>query len=276
MTELPEITDIILEQRQSTLIATLNRPKAKNALTPEMVVGLSALCTWLDENREIRVFVLRGAGGCFCAGGDIKDFTKLFEFPKPAPGAIDPIAAANRPFGDFLLKLDALPQVFIALVEGAAFGGANGLIAVADIAIAAAGTKFSLSETTLGVIPAQIGPFVVRKIGLFNARRLALSGAHFSADEALRIGLIDKSVAGDGLEAALIESLNAVGRCEPEANDATKRVLNAAGTAVDPIVLDMAAVEFARCLRGKGKEGAMAFAMKKAPGWVEVYEEPDD
>lgn len=276
MTTLPELTDIILEQRQSTLIATLNRPKAKNALTPEMVAGLSGLCSWLDTNREIRVFVLRGAECCFCAGGDIKDFTKLFGFPKPTPDAIDPIAAANRPFGDLLLKLDALPQVFVALVEGAAFGGANGLIAVADIAIANATTKFSLSETTLGVIAAQIGPFVVRKIGLYGARRLALSGAHFTADEALRMGLIDKVVVDDALEAALVETLNAVGRCEPVANAATKRIFNAAGPKVDPLVLDMAAEEFAKCLRGKGKDGAMAFAAKKAPDWVEIYEESDD
>ncbi len=275
MTALPNLTDIVLEQRQSTLIATLNRPNTRNALTAAMVEGLAALCDWLAANREIRVFVLRGAGGCFCAGGDIKEFGDQLMLPEPPPDAVDPVAKGNRVFGDLLLKLDAVPQVFITLVEGAAFGGANGLISVADISIADAATKFSLSETALGVVPAQIGPFVLRKIGLFGARRLALTGAHFSAVEALRLGLVDKVVTGDALDAALLDSLNAVGRCEPEANAATKRVFNAAGPRIDPAVLDMAANEFAACLRGRGKDGAMAFAAKKAPDWVEIYEESD-
>ncbi len=274
MTTPPDLTDIILERHQSTLIATLNRPKTRNALTGVMVEGMIALCNWLADTPDIRVLVLRGAGGCFCAGGDIKDFGKQLMIAEPAPGEIDPIAKGNRVFGDLLLKLDALPQVFVTLVDGAAFGGANGLISVADIAIADAATKFSLSETTLGVPPAQIGPFVVRKIGLFNARRIALSGAHFSADEARRIGLVDQVVTGaPALETALVDALNAIGRCEPEANAATKRIFNAAGPAIDPTVLDSAAKEFAACLRGRGKDGAMAFAAKKAPDWIETYAE---
>ena len=272
--EVPDLADIILERRQSALIATLNRPKAKNALTAEMVEGLISLCDWLTDQKDIRILVLRGADGCFCAGGDIKDFGKQLFLPEAAPGEIDPVAKGNRVFGDLLLKLDALPQVFIAQIEGAAFGGANGFISVADIAIAETNTRFSLSETTLGVPPAQIGPFVVRKIGLFNARRIALSGAHFSANEAMRIGLVDRLVTGAaGLETALVESLNAIGRCEPEANAATKQILNAAGGFVDPAQLDKAAAAFAVCLRGRGKDGAMAFAAKKAPDWIETFAE---
>ncbi len=274
MTALPNLTDIDLEKRQSTLIATLNRPKAKNALTAAMVEGLITLADWLAENSDIRIFVLRGADGCFCAGGDIKDFGKQLMMPEPAPGEQDPIAKGNRVFGDLLLKLDALPQAFVTVIEGAAFGGANGFISVADIAIADAAARFSLSETTLGVPPAQIGPFIVRKIGMFNARRLALSGAHFSANEALRVGLVDKVVTGPGaLDTALVEALNAIGRCEPGANAATKRIFNAAAGSVDPAQLDAAAEAFAICLRGKGKDGAMAFAAKNAPDWVETYAE---
>ena len=274
MKALPELTDIALEQRQSTLIATLNRPKKKNALSPPMVEGLMKLCDWLESNRDIRAFVLRGAEGCFCAGGDISDFTRLLGVPAPAPGEFDSVAAANRPFGNLLLKLDALPQVFITVIEGVAFGGANGLICVADISLAETATKFALSETMLGIVPAQIGPFVVRKIGLFNTRRIALSGARFDADEALRLGLVDRVVTGAAaVDAALVETLNAVGRCEPDANAATKRILNAAGPKVDPAQLDKAAEEFAACLRGRGKDGAMSFAAKKTPDWIETYAE---
>lgn len=274
MTQLPSLTDITAERRQSALLVTLDRPKARNAITGAMVESLVALADWLEGNRDVRVVVLRGAGGAFCGGGDIREFGKMLMTPEPAPGEPDPIAAGNRVFGDLLLKLDALPQVLIAVVEGAAFGGANGFIAVSDIVIAEANTKFSLSETTLGVPPAQIGPFMVRKVGLYNARRLALSGAHFTADDAARIRLVDKVADGTGaLDKALVETLNMIGRCEPQANAVTKRIFNAAAAPIDPALLDRAAEDFAACLRGMGMEGAKAFAQKTAPPWIEAYTE---
>ena len=270
---LPAVTGILLERRQSVLIATINRPQVKNALNAAIVESLFALCDWLNENREIRALALRGAGGTFCAGGDIKEFAAQLMAAEPAPGDADPVVVANRRFGDLLLKLDALPQVVVTLIEGAAFGGAMGFVAVSDVAIAAPDAKFSLSETTLGLPPAQIGPFIVRKIGLFNARRLALTGARFGAEEALRSGLIDRVAGPDGVDAALTEALNEIGRCEPAAIAATKRIFNRAARNVDPGELDAAATEFARCLRGAGRAGAAAFAQKQTPGWVEKFTE---
>lgn len=260
--------DLLIERRKSAVLATFNRPQAKNALNAAIVEGLFALCGDLAADSSARALVLRGAGGSFCAGGDIKEFAGQMTAPDPAPGTRDPVEISNRRFGDLLLKLDALPQAVISVIEGAAFGGAMGFIAVSDVAIAAPDAKFSLSETTLGLVPAQIGPFVVRKIGLFNSRRLALTGQRFGAEEALRAGFIDQ--AGD-VDAALTATLNAIGRCEPAANAATKRVFNAAARNVDPSELDAAAKEFARCLRGAGRRGAAAFASKQTPDWVETY-----
>lgn len=272
MQTFPHLTDVLLERDQSVLFATLNRPQARNALNAAMVESLMTLCDWLQENRDARALVLRGAGSAFCAGGDIKEFGKQLMTPEPQAGEADPVAQGNRVFGDLLLKLDALPQVFVTVVEGAAFGGANGFISVSDVSIAEANTKLSLSETALGVPPAQIGPFLVRRIGLYNARRLALTGAHFSASEAARVGLVDRVANGAGeLEEALVETLNAVGRCEPEANAATKEIFNRAAAPIDPAQLDEAANSFARCLRGKGREGAAAFANKSTPPWIETF-----
>jgi isohexenylglutaconyl-CoA hydratase len=262
--------DLLIERRKSAVFATLNRPQAKNALNAEIVDGLFALCDLLAIDGSARALVLRGAGGSFCAGGDIKEFASQMMAADPSPGERDPVEISNRRFGDLLLKLDALPQAVISVIEGAAFGGAMGFVAVSDVAIAAPGAKFSLSETTLGLVPAQIGPFVVRKIGLFNARRLALTGQRFGAEEAMRAGLVDR-VAAD-VDAALTETLNAIGRCEPAATAATKRVFNAAARSVDPKELDAAAREFARCLRGAGRRGAAAFAQKQQPDWVETWE----
>lgn len=263
------MSDLLVERRQSAVFATFNRPQAKNALNAEIVDGLFALADLLSIDASARALVLRGAGGTFCAGGDIKEFASQMMAADPLPGARDPVAVSNRRFGDLLLKLDALPQAVVSVVEGAAFGGAMGFVAVSDVAIAASEAKFSLSETTLGLVPAQIGPFVVRKIGLFNARRLALTGQRFGAEEAMRTGFIDR--VSDDVGAALIETLNTIGRCEPAANAATKRIFNAAARGVDPADLDAAAQEFARCLRGAGRRGAAAFAQKQAPDWVETY-----
>jgi len=263
------MADLLIERRQSVVFATLNRPEAKNALNAAIVDGLFSLADLLAIDGSARALVLRGAGGSFCAGGDIKEFAGQMMAADPSPGEPDPVEISNRRFGDLLLKLDALPQAVISIVEGAAFGGAMGFIAVSDVAIAAPDAKFSLSETTLGLAPAQIGPFVVRKIGLFNARRLALTGRRFGADEAARTGFVDE-IAAD-VDAALAETLNAVGRCESAANAATKRIFNAAARSVDPKELDAAAKEFARCLRGAGRRGAAAFAQKQAPDWVETY-----
>ena len=274
--ELPEVADILLERRQSTLIATLNRPQVKNALNAAIIESLFALCDWLKDNREIRALVLRGAGGAFCAGGDIKEFAAQLMGADPSPGEPDPVERGNRRFGDLLLKLDALPQVVVCIVEGSAFGGAIGFVAISDIVIAESGAKFSLSETTLGLPPAQIGPFVVRKAGLFKARRLALAGARFNAEEARCAGLVDIVVASPGLDAALDETLNDIGRCEPAALAVTKRILNKAAQAIDPADLDAAAKDFAACLRDAGRAGAAAFAQKRKPSWVEAYPEREE
>lgn len=263
--------DFLIEQRQSTLIATFNRPQARNALNAVIIDGLFALCSRLREDASVRVLVLRGAGGTFCAGGDIREFAAQLIAPEPSPGAADPVAIANRRFGALLLALDALPQVVVSVVEGAAFGGAMGFIAVSDVAIAARDAKFSLSEATLGLPPAQIGPFVVRKIGLFNARRFALTGARFGALDAQQAGLVDRVAPPAEIDEALASALNDIGRCEPAAIAATKRILANAGLGVAPETLDAAAAEFARCLRGAGRTGAAAFAEKRPPPWVETY-----
>lgn len=274
MSALPRLKTVLLERRKSAVFATMNRPEAKNALSAGLIDDLFDLCRWLQDSADVRALVLRGAGRTFCAGGDIKDFSAQLSAPAPANGGEDPVTKANRRFGELLMCVDALPQAVIAVVEGAAFGGALGLIAVSDIAIADEEAQFSLSETTLGLPPAQIAPFLVRRIGLAHARRLALMGARFGAEKAWNIGLISYVEDADALEDLLAATLNQVGRCEPGANAVTKKLLTeAAMNGIDPKLLDDGAQEFARCLRGKGREGAAAFAAKRLPDWVELYTE---
>ena len=271
MAALPECRSLLLSQEGRRLDVTLNRPEVKNALTGEVVTELLTVVEWLETSgKHVGVIVLRGADHTFCAGGDIKWFRTLFESPAPAAGERDPIAVQNRRFGAFLARFDALPQTIVLAIEGAAFGGGLGLAAIGDVVLCTADTRFAMSETGLGVVPAQIAPFVARRVGVPVARRLALTGARFDGREAERIGLVHQCFAdGPALEAGVAEVLAAIGRCAPGANAATKRLLLASLVMPLEPLLDQAADAFAAALRGpEGREGVAAFLEKRRPAWV--------
>jgi isohexenylglutaconyl-CoA hydratase len=267
---LPACNTLLLERKGSRLDVTLHRPDAKNALNAEMVQELLRVVEFLESARDIATVVLRGAAGTFCAGGDIKGFMEQFKSPPPAPGQKDAVATQNRRFGTFLSRFDSLPQTIVVVVEGAAFGGGLGLAAIGDVAIATADARFAMSETGLGIVPAQIAPFVAARVGVPAARRLALTGVRFDGREAGRIGLVHH-VCEDAaaLEATLTKVLGDIGRCAPGANAATKRLLLASRTTPLEPLLDQAADAFTAALRGaEGREGVTAFLEKRKPAWV--------
>jgi isohexenylglutaconyl-CoA hydratase len=271
VTTLPNCKNLLLVREGSRLFITLNRPETKNALGGEMVAELLSVVEVLESARDIASVVLRGAGGTFCAGGDIKGFMAQFESPPPAAGEKDPIAIANRRFGTFLKRFDSLPQTIVLAVEGAAFGGGLGLASIGDVVVAMADARFAMSETGLGVVPAQIAPFVAARIGVSQARRLALTGERFDGREARRIGLVHH-VCDDraAFEATLKKLLADVDRCAPGANAATKRLLLASRTTPVDELLDDAADAFAAALRGaEAREGVSAFREKRPAAWTE-------
>ena len=122
--------------------------------------------------------ILRGAGGTFCAGADLKNMEQSFG-DKPKPGEKDPIAVKNRDFGTFLETVNTTPQVVVAAVEGYAIAGGFGLVCVSDVAICTEGAGFAMSETAIGIVPAQIAPFVAARIGVPQTRHLTLTAARF-------------------------------------------------------------------------------------------------
>lgn len=271
MSALPDCKTLLLAREGSVLRVTINRPETRNALTGEVVEELAAVADAAGADASLRTVVLRGADHTFCAGGDIKGFRESFEAPSPVAGERDPIAVRNRSFGDFLIKFNSLPQTVVGVIEGAAFGGGLGLVCVTDIAICALDTKFALSETGLGIPPAQIAPFVVQRVGLTNARRIALSGARFEGAHAKELGLVHFAEAdAAAVEARLDEVLKQINRCAPGANAATKKIILESLSLPLSDVLDGAADAFARQLRGaEGKEGVRAFLEKRPASWVE-------
>lgn len=266
---LPEAKTLLTRVEGGVLHVTFNRPEARNAMTPEMLADIEAVFAAVADERAVRAIVLRGAGGHFCAGADLKGM--MGSGIKPvAPGEKDRIAAMNRGFGTMLRKVQNAPQVVIAICEGAVLGGGFGLACVSDICIADAQAKFGLPETTRGLPPAQIAPFVVERIGLTQARRLALTGAQFRGTDAVKYGIAHESAADAAeLEVRLAATLEQVLMCAPEANRVTKQIILSAGKKDMDAVLDEAAAQFAACVRGpEAPEGISAFIQKKKPSWA--------
>lgn len=265
MADLPNCETLLLNLDAGVLHITLTRPESRNAMSLAMVGELRATLEAVRHDSNVRALVLRGAGGHFCAGGDIKDMANA-----RASGS-DAYRALNRAFGSLLEQAQHAPQVLIAVLEGAVLGGGFGLACVADIAICHQDAKFGLPETTLGILPAQIAPFVVGRIGLTQARRLALTAARFNGNEAERLGLVHFSEPDDAaIEARLHQVLSQVRQCAPRANATTKALLLATESEALGPLLDRAAEQFAAAVTGtEGIEGTMAFVQKRAPKWAQ-------
>ncbi|WP_443191950.1 enoyl-CoA hydratase/isomerase family protein [Pseudomonas indica] len=265
MTELPNCETLLLAYDRGVLQITLNRPDCRNAMSLRMVEELRAVLAAVGGDREVRALVLRGTAGHFCAGGDIKDMAAA-----RSAGA-DAYRTLNRAFGSLLEEAQSIPQVLVAALEGAVLGGGFGLACVSDIAIAHEGTQFGLPETSLGILPAQIAPFVAKRIGLTQARRLALTAARFDGAEAWRLGLVHYCEANtEALDQRLAEVLGQIRQCAPQANARTKQLLLATETTPLGTLLDEAADRFAEAVTGpEGAEGTLAFVQKRKPEWCE-------
>ena len=264
MNTLPVCQTLLLERHNGVLHITLNRPDSRNAMSLQMVAELRAVLAAVRDDRQVRALVIGGAGGHFCAGADIKDMANA-----RAQGATA-YRELNRAFGALLEETQHAPQVVITVLQGAVLGGGFGLACVSDIAMADHQAQFGLPETSLGLLPAQIAPFVVQRIGLTQARRLALTAARFDGTQARRMGLVhfvehDPQALAERLDEVLAHVLC----CAPGANAATKRLLLASAAQLSDGLLDQAAEWFSEAVTGdEGIEGTMAFVQKRKPGWA--------
>ena len=255
-----------VERQPGFWFARLNRPEKRNALSDELVAALGALCERVAADLEARALVLHGAGGNFCAGADLDGFLKLMQ--GELAHADDPAARYNRQFGAMLEAIAALPVPTVAVVTGHALGGGCGLAAACDCVIAADDAVFGTPEVSLGVAPAQIGPFLVRRMGATRGRWLMLGAQRLPASAALGEGLADRVAPRASLVAAVAEELRRLAAADPSALRATKRIVRVALESPLPAALDAAALEFAGLLRhGAAAEGIAAQRARRAPAW---------
>lgn len=239
-----------IERDRAVLRITLARPERRNAFDAELIAELTAAFADVGDARAV---VLAGDGQSFCAGADIEWQRSAVDL------SLDENAEDALRLYRMCEAIDRCPAPVVARIHGYALGGGSGLVACADIAIAAPDTVFGFSEVKLGIIPAVISPFVLPKIGA-HARRYFLTGERFDADTALRIGLISEIATplDDAVNQVLAELLSS----GPEAAREAKRLVRERPAGAET-------AQIAAHLRAgpEGQEGLRAFLDRREPGW---------
>jgi isohexenylglutaconyl-CoA hydratase len=271
---------IQVQQDKGICTITLNRPEVRNAMSLAMINELLSTLHQAEEDAGVRIIVLRGAGGHFCAGGDISDMAQArmklaVQQAEEAKTGVktqgpSPVAQINAQFGRLCLAFARTSLPVVTVLEGTVMGGGFGLACVSDVTLALDNVSFRLPETALGIIPAQIAPFLVERLGYAEAKRLSVTGAKVNAHEALTIRLVHEvHGSADALNDALHNTIASIMACGPQAIATTKGLLARARLSTPETLIDEAAELFAQAvLSDEGQEGTSAFMQKRKPNWI--------
>ncbi|MFQ3234939.1 MAG: methylglutaconyl-CoA hydratase [Paraglaciecola sp.] len=242
---------------------TLNRPEIHNAFDDKLITSLTQIFKQLGEDKKVRVMVLAAKGKSFCAGADLNWMKRMASYSYQQ-NLSDANALANM-----LLVLNTLPKPTIARVQGAAFGGAVGLIACCDMAVGSKLSKFCLSEVKLGLIPATISPYVVEAIGARVARRYFTTAEVFSSRRARRLGLLSEAVTEEELDSTIEDLISHILANGPLAVAAAKQLIfDIKGSQTDEELVEKTSLRIATTRISKeGQEGLSAFLQKRRPNW---------
>ncbi|MDN4501341.1 enoyl-CoA hydratase/isomerase family protein [Alteromonadaceae bacterium BrNp21-10] len=242
---------------------TLNRPEKHNAFDDHTIARLSSLFKDIGENPAVRCMVLTANGKNFCAGADINWMQRMADY-SVQQNQQDALALATM-----LQILNSMPKPTIAKVQGIAFGGAVGLIACCDIAIATKLSRFCLSEVKLGLVPATISPYVIEAIGSRAARRYFVTAEVFSARRARRLGLISDTVTEEELDTTISELTDALLKNGPKAIAIAKALIpQVSNKVIDSQLLDFTSSLIAEVrVSDEGQEGLNAFLQKRPASW---------
>lgn len=256
-------TTIETEQHYHIATVWLNRPDVRNALNDTMIAELIHAFETLGGDEAVRVITLRGRGKVFCAGADLKWMKAT------STSGYKESLEENRQLARCFQTVYNTPKPTIAVVHGAAMGGANGLIAACDFAYAADDTLFAFSEVRLGLVPATIAPYILKRIGEAKAKELMLTGRQFHAKEATQAGLINQVLQEMELESKVAELIQELLKAGPVSIAACKQLLHRLSVkeleAVIPDTIE--AIARARS-SAEGQEGMQAFFEKRKPNWM--------
>jgi methylglutaconyl-CoA hydratase len=254
---------ILLDHTDCLLRLTLNRPEVRNAFDEEVIARITTTAAVAANDPDLRAVVLAGAGTIFCAGADLAWMSKAMAYTQR-----ENLSDAED-LARMLERLDTLPVPVIGRIQGAALGGGVGLAAVCDIVIAAEDAVFGLTEVKLGILPAVIAPYVIRKIGVSAARELFLTGARFSAQRARELGLVHEVVPAAELDDAVERRIAEVRSSAPRAIAIAKALIREISSTnpTDVIGLTTSTIAAQR-VSAEGQEGMRAFLEKRKPDWT--------
>ena len=256
---------LTIERDGATATVTMQRPEVHNAFDARLIGEMTRALEELDRDPAVRAVVLTGAGATFSAGADL-NWMRDMAAASESENREDSLRLAR-----LMRTLNFLSKPSIARVNGSAYGGGVGLVACCDLAISTDGAKFALSEVKLGLVPAVISPYVIAAIGQRHARRLFLTAEVFSADEAMRIGLLHLCVDGNQLDETVERSLHWLGKGGPVAQREAKQLaLRMSGA--DPLQAEQVDRENANLIArlrvsAEGQQGLSAFLEKRRPTW---------
>jgi methylglutaconyl-CoA hydratase len=263
----PDYRHLTITEDGIAVVVTLNRPDVHNAFNERLIAELRDAFVHLSADESVRAIVLRGAGRSFCAGADLNWMRSSLDATHE-----ENVQDALR-MADMFRAIDTCPHPVIARLHGAALGGGAGLTAVCDIAIAADDTRFGFTEARLGIAPAVISPFAVRKIGESHARALFLTAERFDAARALAIGLIHQAVPAAELDGAISATLRNIGLSGPKGARAAKRMAMTVTHIPDVEARGLTADTIAELrVSDEGQEGIRAFLEKRQASWIASHE----
>ncbi len=244
-------------------ILTLNQPEKHNVLSAQMIAELTQAAADFAADDAVRVVVLSGAGKSFCAGGDLAWMRAQMAADRSTR------MREARKLAEMLQALNTMPKPLIGRVNGQAYGGGVGMMAVCDTVIAVEQARFGLTETKLGLIPATISPYVVARMGERFARRVMMSGRLFGTAEAKEMGLIARFVTEEYLDKAVEVEIAPYLAAAPKAVAKTKALIRRLGPVIDDAVIDMTIEALADVWEGaEAAEGIAAFFEKRKAVWV--------
>ena len=259
-----EFNTIKVQLGESMAWINLDRPEVRNALNAELIHELTEVFDWLNSRDDIRVIILKGNGKAFCAGADLEYMKAMAGF------SYDQNLADAQNLSKLFQTIYFCNKAVIVDVHGACIGGANGIIAAADIVIAEKETKFAFSEVRLGITPATISPFVVQKIGNTAAKELMLTGRRFTADEAKAFHLVNVVVSEAEMIDAERQYIEHFLHASPDAIAECKNLLRMVSGTDDrfnPIYMQTSVAIANQRISKAGQEGMAAFFEKRKPNW---------
>ena len=253
-----------LERDGAVARIRLNRPEVHNAFDDRLIAELTEAAAEIGADESVRVAVLSGEGKSFCAGADINWMRRMVDY------TFEENQADSHRLAAMLRALDRVPKPLVCRIHGVALGGGVGLLSVCDVVVAADDVRFSLSEVRLGILPAVISPFVLRRLGPGVGRALFLTGERFGAERARTIGLVDHVCPPEQLDETVQKVIGWLLNGGPIAQRKIKELIPQVWGATPEAMAELTTRTNAQARASdEGQDGLKAFLEKRKPSWME-------